>query len=149
MCISLILRSNKSIKNYAILLKKGGNLMKVFRSFDAIFILAITLLFVYDYFPEIPYADAIPKRALLILILGLLLIRFGFKKREDRELKANIKWQMALTLYILILIVILPLLGGESSSGLSFDSGFLWVLILISLFDIYSKWKIVKRAESK
>ncbi|QCR34388.1 hypothetical protein C1N55_03035 [Lysinibacillus sp. SGAir0095] len=110
--------------------------------------MAITLLFVYDFFPEVPFANAIPTGVLLILILGALLFRFVFKKHDATDIKKDIQWQIVLTLYILALLVLFPLLGGKSSSGISFESGALWVMILISVFEIYSKWKKVKRAEA-
>lgn len=127
---------------------KGGNLIKFLKSFDTIFILAITLLFVYDYFPNVQLADAIPKGVLIVLILGALIFRFVFKKNTPTNLKTNIKWQVLLLLYILILMVALPLLGGKSASGISFNSEFVWVIVFISLFDIYSQWRKVKRSEA-
>ena len=127
---------------------KGGHLIKFFKSFDSLFILAITLLFVYDYFPNVPFADAIPKGVLVLLILGALLFRFVFKKNTPSDLKTNFKWQVVLILYILILMVVFPLLGGESASGIAFDNEFVWVIVFISIFDIYSQWKRAKRSEA-
>ncbi|MDN4494346.1 hypothetical protein [Ureibacillus aquaedulcis] len=122
--------------------------MKFLKSLDSIFILAITLLFVYDFFPDIPFADAIPKGVLIILILVCLVFSLLSKKHRNPDNKTTLKWQIFLTLYIMMLMVIFPLLGGKSSSGISFDSEFLWIIILIALFDIYSQWKKVKRSEA-
>lgn len=124
---------------------KGGDVIKSFKLFDIILILAFTLLFIFDYFPNLPLADAIPKKVLIFLILGLLQVSLLFKKYRETDPKTLLKWQVFLTLYILTLIVVFPFFGGESTSGISFDSSVLWIVILISLFDIYSRWKKVKQ----
>ena len=127
---------------------KGGNLIKFFKSIDSILLITITLLFIYDYFPNAPFADAIPKSVLLILILAELIVRFVFKKKDETDQKTQMAWQVIFTLYIIALMAVFPLLGGKSTTGLSFDNEIILIVILISLFDIYSKWKKAQRLKA-
>lgn len=106
--------------------------------------MAITLLFVYDYFPNNPLPDALPKGVLIALILGLFLLSLIFKKYRNTNNQEILKWQIFMTLYILFLMGVLTILGGQSSSGIAFDNGFLWVALFIALIEIYSQWKKVK-----
>ncbi|MGE7690131.1 hypothetical protein ACQKMI_13120 [Lysinibacillus sp. NPDC097214] len=129
--------------------KKGGsNLINFIKPVDFIFILAFTLLFVLDYFPNIPLADSIPKGVLIALILGLFIFSLIFKKDRDINNKEILQWQIFLTIYILLIMGILTILGGQSSSGIAFDNGVFWIVLLISLFDIYSQYKKFKRTEA-
>jgi len=133
--------------------KKGGNLIKLFKPLDVIFILALTFLLVYDYFPNISPAGALPKVvsiALMALILGIFLFSLMFKKFRDNDTnnKEILKGQIFLTIYFLFLIGVFTIFGGRSSSGIAFDNIFLWIFLLISFFDMYSQWKKVKREEA-
>lgn len=123
---------------------KGGNIIKYFKNFDSLFIVAITLLFIYDYFPTVPFASAIPMGVVIFLILGSLLFNFVLKKYNETDLKTEVIWKIIIILYVLFLLWLFPLLGGQSVSGISFSDGGLYIIILISLFDIYSKWKKLK-----
>ncbi|MDQ0271740.1 hypothetical protein J2S17_003628 [Cytobacillus purgationiresistens] len=115
---------------------------------DFIVILAFTLLFLYDYFPNTLLANSIPKGVLVALILGLFLFSLLFKKYRDTNNKEILKWEILSTIYILFLMGLFTILGGQSSSGISFDNGFLWIVLMISLFEIFSQWKKVKRIEA-
>lgn len=87
-------------------------------------ILAFTLLFLYDYFPNIPLAKSIPKGVLIALILGLFFFSLIFKKYRDANNKEILRWQIFSTIYILFLIGVFTFLGGQSSSGIAFDNVF-------------------------
>ncbi|WP_323646841.1 hypothetical protein [Lysinibacillus xylanilyticus] len=110
--------------------------------------MAFTLLFILDYFPNIPLGDSIPKGVLISLILGLFIFSLIFKKYRDINNKEILQWQIFSTIYILLIMGILTILGGQSSSGIAIDDGILWILLLISLFDIYSQYKKIKRTEA-
>ncbi len=107
----------------------------------------MTLFILYDYFPNIPLADVFPARILIVLIVGLFLFSLVFKKHSDKENKQILAWQIFSTVYLLILLGLLTLLGGKSTTGISFDNGFLWIILLISIFQIKSQWKKVKLSE--
>ncbi|WP_246569947.1 hypothetical protein [Lentibacillus saliphilus] len=128
--------------------KKGGNLIKFLNTVDFIYIFAFTLLLVYDYFPFIPLADAIPKGVLIALILGLIVFSLIFKKYRGTDKKELLKWHVFWMIYILFLMGLLTLLGGTSSAGIAFNNGIVWFALLISMFEMYSQWKKVKKAEA-
>lgn len=111
-------------------------------------ILAFTLLFVYDYFPHLPLGETIPKGVPIALFLGFFFFSLIFKKYRDTDNKKVLQWQIYSTTYILLLIGILTLLGGQSSSGIAYDNSFLWVILLFSLLEITSQWKKVKDSEA-
>lgn len=129
-------------------LEKGGDLMRFLKIFEIIIILSFTLLFVYDYFPNIPLADAIPKSILIALIVGLYLFSLLFKKYRVKNNKEILKWKIFSTAYILFIMAFFTVLGGRSSTGMSLDNVFLWIVFLISVFEMSSQWKKVKQSEA-
>ena len=99
---------------------KGGNLIKLFKSLNVLFILALTFLLVYDYFPYISPAGALPKVvsiALMALILGIFLFSLMFKKFRDNDTnnKEILKGQIFLTIYFLFLIGVFTTFGKASA----------------------------------
>ena len=114
-----------------------------------IFILALTLLFVYDYFSDIFLAGLIPKGVLIAIMIGLILFSMVFKKYRKTSNEVNLRWGVISTLYILLLMGILTILGGSSSVGISFENPFLWVVLMISIFDTFRDWKKVKSEEAQ
>jgi hypothetical protein len=122
--------------------------MKFLKPLHIIIILAFTLLFAYDYFPIFPVAYTAPKSILIALIFGLYLFSFLFKRYRNTNNKEILKWQIFSTVYILFLIGLFTIMGGKSTSGISFNNGFLWIVFCISLFDMYSQWKKVKQSET-
>ncbi|MCJ0930511.1 hypothetical protein MST22_05025 [Virgibacillus halodenitrificans] len=40
------------------------------------------------------------------------------------------------------------ILGGKSATGISFSNGFFWIVLLISLFEMLTQWKKVKKSQS-
>ena len=121
--------------------------MNFIKPLDILFIFVFTLLVVYDYFPTISLADAIPKGVLSSLILVILAVSLLFKRYRETNNKEIFQWQIFFTIYILLLLGLLTALGGQSTSGVAFDNGVLWIVLLLSLFDIYSQWKKLKKSE--
>lgn len=117
------------------------------KSIISLIVLFMTLLILHDYFPNNPLADVFPANVLIVLIVGLYLFSLAFKKHSDKENKKILAWQIFSTVYFLILLVLFTLLGGKSTTGISFDNGFLWIVLLISIFEIKSQWKKVKLSE--
>ena len=110
--------------------------------------LAFTLLFVYDYFPDNFLSYKIPKEVMITVFVGLFLFSLFFKRFIDTDDKVVLRWQISSTAYILFLMGLLTALGGKSVSGISFDSGYLWIVFLFLVFDMYSKWKKMKRSKT-
>lgn len=111
-------------------------------------VFCFTVLFAYDYFPSMTHMIEVPKTVLILLVLGLLLISMLFKRKKRVYEKAVLKWQVFIASYILFLMGLFTVLGGESTSGISFSNGVFWLVLLISIFEILSQWKKVKNSQS-
>lgn len=97
----------------------------------------ITLLLVNDFFPGTLDALGIP---LWTLFAALALVAFTNLLTYNKELEKRFRIFTTgfLTLYPAFLLILLPALGGESSSGISLASPFLWVILL---FFLWSNWR--------
>ena len=71
-----------------------------------------------------------------------------FKRNKSVYEKAVLKWQVFIVSYILFLMGLFTVLGGESTSGISFSNGAFWIVLLLSIFEIFSQWKKVKSLRS-
>ncbi|MBU9724222.1 hypothetical protein KS407_22625 [Bacillus alkalicola] len=110
--------------------------------------MAFTLLFIYDYFPNVPLTGTVSNRVLIILIIGVFLLSLMFKKFNKTNNKEILAWQIIMTLYIIFLMGLFTILGGQSSAGIAFNNAFFLGVLLLSLFDMYSLWKKVKMSEA-
>ncbi|WP_066193485.1 MULTISPECIES: hypothetical protein [Gracilibacillus] len=99
----------------------------------------LTLLLVYDYFPI--QQLVVSKTTVSMLLLVCILISLFFQRYTKNDRQDGLKWQAFITIYILCLIGIFSLLGGESSVGISFHNGFFWIVLLISLAEMFFQWK--------
>ncbi|GKV55364.1 hypothetical protein NCCP2222_13110 [Sporosarcina sp. NCCP-2222] len=100
----------------------------------------MTILLLFDFFPGISEIVLVPKpilvgSLLVVYCAGIFLLPF------QKEQKFDVLWQAVFPLYLLILIVIFTLLGGNSQSGISFSNPILWVVLLISALDIRKSYK--------
>ena len=107
-----------------------------------------TVLFAYDYFPSITHVIEVPKTVFIFLVLGLFLISMLFKRNKRVYEKAALRWQVFIASYILFLMGLFTVLGGESTSGISFSNGVFWLVLLISILEIFSQWKKIKNSQS-
>lgn len=85
----------------------------------------------------------IPKLVIIFLLIGLLLVGMLFEWKIRVDDKDALKWQVYITTYILYLMGLFTVLGGKSTVGMSFNNGFFWLVLLISLLKIISQWKKV------
>ena len=85
----------------------------------------------------------IPKLVIIFLLIGLLLVGMLFEWKIRVDDKDALKWQVFITTYILFLMGLFTVLGGKSTVGMSFNNGFFWLVLLISLLKIISQWKKV------
>lgn len=118
------------------------------RSLQVISLIIFTPVIVFDYFPNLSLARAIPNGIFLWLFLSLLFISFLFKRFSDDNPREGLEWQVLSLVYLLLLLALLTILGGQSTAGIAFDSPFLWLILLISCFDIYSRWKKLKQEQT-
>ncbi|WP_373921293.1 hypothetical protein [Peribacillus muralis] len=110
---------------------------------NRMYLIVITFMLVYDFFPNTLPTIVLPK-----IILGLLIgfyLSLLFKKNRHADDRAKFKEQVISILYLLFLIGLLTALGGKSSVGISFNNAFLWVVLLLSVFPIYSNWRKAKK----
>lgn len=115
------------------------------KSLQVIKHIILTLFIVYDYFPDLPLAYAIPSGVLLWLFVGLFFVSFFFRELNH---KVSLKWQVLSLTYFVSLLAWLMILGGQSTAGISFNNVFLWIFLLMSCFDIYSQWKKLKQQKN-
>ncbi|MCM3636265.1 hypothetical protein M3152_00935 [Sporosarcina luteola] len=111
-------------------------------------LLPITLLMAYDFFPELNGFLQLSKPLLIGLILIFLFSGFFINRFQKASLKSDLLWQVILTSYLLLLLIAYTLLGGESQVGISLSNPFLWIVLLITFFDIAKQYKKMKTAQS-
>ena len=111
-------------------------------------LLSMTTLLAYDFFPDLIEFIYLPKS----ILVGLLIIIVVFSIFSNRFQKDNSRiillWQMVSMLYLLSLVVVFTVLGGISQVGISLNNPVLWIVIVISIYEIYEQNKKVKASNS-
>ncbi|PEO46249.1 hypothetical protein CN563_14900 [Bacillus sp. AFS026049] len=115
--------------------------------FQMIYMIILTLLLIYDFFPVFFLSDIIPPEVLLGVMIGLFL-SILFKKDRHADHGAKFKEQLFSTLYLLSLVGMLTALGGRSTIGISLNNVFLWIVLLLSCYHTFSYWKKAKQSET-
>lgn len=108
----------------------------------------MTSLLAYDFFPYLIDIIYLPKSlvvALLIIIVIFSILSNRFQKDNSRLI---LLWQLVSMLYLFLLVVAFTVLGGISQVGISINNPVLWVVILISIYEIYEQSKKVKVSNS-
>lgn len=100
-------------------------------------LLAMTYLLVQDHFPHL-MGFAMGKWA-AIAVISILFLAGGFAKNRQSDEKMHAIWMLGSTFYLLALLVVLPLLGGTSSMGISLGNPIIWMLLAITAAQIYGK----------
>ncbi|APH06964.1 hypothetical protein A9C19_05045 [Bacillus weihaiensis] len=111
-------------------------------------IFCFTILFVYDYFPNNSLLVEVPKSVFSFLVIGLYLVSMLFKRKRSVDSKNVLKWQVFTIVYILFLMGLFTILGGESTTGISFSNGYFWIVLFIALIGIFFQWKKVRNSQS-
>lgn len=111
-------------------------------------LLSMTCLLAYDFFPDLIDFIYLP-RALVVAVLIIIVI---FSILSNRFQKGNSRlillWQLVSMLYMFLLVVAFTVLGGISQVGISLNNPVLWVVVLISIYEIYEQSKKVKVSNS-
>lgn len=130
---------------------KGGILKMKHRTwiFSGFTLISITLLMVYDFFPELNGFIQISKPVFIGLVLLILFSGF-FLNRTNKESspKLDLIRQVILSSYLLVLIVTFTLLGGVSQVGISLSNPFLWIVLMITLYEYIKQYKKMKTSQS-
>lgn len=111
-------------------------------------LLSMTILLAYDFFPDLIDFIYLPKSlvvALLIIIVIFSILSNRFQKDNSRLI---LLWQLVSMLYLFLLVVAFTVLGGISQVGISLNNPVLWIVILISIYEIYEQSKKVKVSNS-
>lgn len=111
---------------------------------SVIYVALLTVLLTYDYFDFLPSIFTIPHYLIIGIFIGLVIVSIFVERKK--ETTSSLWWRFVGIVYITVLIFVFTLLGGESTVGLSFSSGWLWVVIGISLIDILVDWNKQRRS---
>lgn len=113
--------------------------MKYFNYIDLLFYVPLTFLMVYDYFPEWSMFNFIPREIYIWVILGLVIFSLFFKRLQTDNRLEIVYSQIFSLSYLLFLMIILTVFGGESLSGIGFDDIGTWIVIILSIAGIMSQ----------
>jgi hypothetical protein len=113
--------------------------MKYFKYRDLIVYIPLTFLIIYDYFPYSPLSEIIPINLNVWIILILYLIAILFNQGESSNNTENITGQILYLIYLFSLLILLTILGGESASGIGLNNIGIWIALVLSIGEIYSR----------
>lgn len=102
-----------------------------------ILLIDFALLLVNDFFPGTLDALGIPLWTLFI-VLAIVAFTNLMTYNQEIEKRFRIFSTVLLIIFPIFLVVLLPVLGGESSTGISLASPFLWFYVLLLL---WSNWR--------
>ena len=105
------------------------------RMIEILFLLLLTGLLAADF--EIPMIY-LPVFLTVALLVGWFLS--GMKRMNH---------QLGFTAYLLLLIGCLSLLGGRSTSGISFENPYLWIMLTLSLGGSLISWRKASQSENE
>ncbi|WP_025783473.1 hypothetical protein [Sporosarcina sp. D27] len=111
-------------------------------------VISVALLMAYDFFPKINDLLSIPKPIVNVFLLLILFVGFYTTPLlKDHTLRSNFLWGAATVIYLMGLIIVFTILGGNSQVGLSLTSPALWLVLAISVFELYREYKKLKAAQ--
>ena len=102
-------------------------------------IVSLLFIIVADYFPNIGINSIIGVISLLIFVL--LFILTHEKERKNLNPRKTLIIDFIFGSSLILLLIILTLLGGESQSGISLKNPIIWLLYLIAIFSSWSNYK--------
>ncbi|MBU0906233.1 MAG: hypothetical protein KKF57_13655 [Firmicutes bacterium] len=111
-------------------------------------LLTMTTLLAYDFFPDLLEFFYLPKSILFALLIIIVIFSIFANRFQKDDSRIILLWQIVSTLYLLSLIVVFTVLGGISQVGISLKSPVLWIVIGISIYEIYKQNKKVKVSNS-
>ncbi len=119
--------------------------MVLAKAIEGVFLFSITLLLIYDYFPDMSLQETFPSSILLLLMFGSVVASFLFKRLREYTVKELFQSQLFMIIYLLFLLAVLKLVGGESTLGISFSNLGVQVIVIMSLLQLVFLWKKLKR----
>ncbi|MBF0707572.1 hypothetical protein IQ283_13325 [Alkalihalobacillus hwajinpoensis] len=115
------------------------------KAIEGLFLFSITLLLIYDYFPDMSLQETFPSSILLLLMFGTVVASFLFKRLREYTVKELFRSQLFMIVYLLFLLAVLKLAGGESTLGISLSNLGVQVIVIMSLLQLVVLWKKLKK----
>ncbi|MFD1361289.1 hypothetical protein [Lentibacillus salinarum] len=125
---------------------KGRCILTFFRPIEIVLAVCVTVLLVYDYFPDIPLAGAVPLEVLIVIMLGLFVLTVYRNRQQKPDQKVVFRTQLFFLIYIVVIMAVLTALGGESQVGIGFDKGIFWAALAIGVMEVSFQWRRMKQA---
>ncbi|MFD1205456.1 MULTISPECIES: hypothetical protein [Sporosarcina] len=97
-----------------------------------VILFVFTLLIINDFFPKMSFFNILPKWAMILCLVFLIVVAGITEKYMDHPVHIS---GIFITLYLLSLIIVLTLLGGKSVVGITLKSPILWIVVLISIVE--------------
>ncbi|MEK4024835.1 hypothetical protein [Sporosarcina sp. FSL W7-1283] len=117
--------------------------------FSVFTLLSITMLLIYDFFPELNKFLRLSTPIFIGLFLMILLSGFYLNRiKNESSLPFNLAWQVTLTSYLFILIIVFILLGGDSQVGISLSNPVLWIVLMFTVVEDIRQYRKMKNAQS-
>ncbi|RYG72528.1 hypothetical protein EU245_10005 [Lentibacillus lipolyticus] len=107
----------------------------------------MTVLLIYDYFPGAPFAEMIPLQLLMVIMLALFVITVYRNRKQQTDQVHMFQSQVFFLVYIVAVMALLTVLGGESRVGIAFDKGIFWAALAVTLMEISFQWRRMKQAD--
>ena len=107
-------------------------------------LLAMTVLLAYDFFPTFNNLISISKPLLITLIIIIVLVSIFSNRTQKEDSKEILRYQIITLLYLFMLIVSFTILGGTSQVGITLRNPVLWIVIVLSVFEIFQQKKKLK-----
>lgn len=110
--------------------------------------LAMTGLLTYDFFPGVFAPMVIPETMTLVIIVTLVSTGIFYIRSKTNTLKDTVIWQITSTGYLFLLIMAFTWLGGISQAGISLRNPVIWIILAVSVNEIFQQKKRVKSSNS-
>ena len=111
-----------------------------------VMLFAMTVLLAYDFFPKFNNLIIIPKPLLITLIIFIVLASIFSNRIQKVDSIEILRYQIITLLYLFMLVVLFTILGGSSQVGITLRNPVLWIVIAISVFEIFQQQKKLKLA---
>lgn len=102
-------------------------------------LLVLTILLINDYFSNVIFPFQVSDLQLILLLLALFVVNNFMAANDSNKLK--LKSELFLLIYLAALLILLTLLGGESTTFLAVDNFILTILFVFDLLRIRFQWK--------
>lgn len=110
--------------------------------------LAMTGLLTYDFFPGVFAPMVIPETMTLVIIVTLVSTGIFYIRSKTNTLKDTVIWQITSTGYLFLLIMAFTWLDGISQAGISLRNPVIWIILAVSVNEIFQQKKRVKSSNS-